>query len=146
MIRFLAQVLLILVVFIAAWRKGGKPERYVATIYFAMLLATSANALLGDGDTEADYQGLHVLHFLLDLSAMAAVAAIALRYDRWWTLWVGSAQFIAVMAHLLRASGLEVPPMAYAVMERWPIWIAVATTGLGTLLYHRRSRATASAI
>lgn len=144
MIRFLVQVGLILVVFIAAWQKGEKPERYVATIYLAMLFISSANALLAESDTDAVYQGLHLLHFALDISAMVGIIAVALRYDRWWTLWVGSAQFIAVMSHLLRASGMEVPPMAYAVMERWPIWIAVLLTGLGTFLHHRRSREIAS--
>jgi hypothetical protein len=144
MIRFLVQGILILVVFIAAWRTGEKPERYVATIYLAMLFASGANALLAESDTYAVYQGLHLFHFVLDVSAMVGILAVALRYDRWWTLWVGSAQFIAVMAHLLRASGMEVPPMAYAVMERWPIWIAVLMTGLGTFLHHRRCRETAN--
>jgi hypothetical protein len=146
MVRFLAQVLLICIVFIAAWRNGGKPERYVASIYMAMLVASSANALLGDVGGDDDYQGLHTLRFALDLAALAAVALVALRYDRWWTLWVGSVQFIAVMAHLLRASGMQLPPLAYAVMERWPVWMAVIITGLGTYLYHRRSRVIANGI
>jgi hypothetical protein len=137
--RFLAQVLLIIVVFIAAWRKGAEPERYVASLYMAMLLVSSANALLGGSGDGTDYQTLHNVHFALDLAALLGVVVIALRYDRWWTLWVGSAQFIAVMSHVLRASGLPVPPLAYAVMERWPVWMAVCLTGLGTYLYHRRT-------
>jgi hypothetical protein len=142
MIRFLVQVLLICVVFIAAWRAGGKPERYVATIYFTMLIASGAYAFFGGAASDGDYQGLHAFRFALDLSALAAVVCVALRFDRWWTLWVGSVQFIAVVAHMLRAADIPIPPLAYAVMERWPVWMAVTLTGCGTLLYSRRSKAT----
>lgn len=46
MVRFLFQAMVVCIVFIAAWRTGGKPERYVATIYFVMLLAGCLHALL----------------------------------------------------------------------------------------------------
>lgn len=141
MLRFLLQALLICIVFIAAWRGGGKPERYVASIYFSMLLASTANVLWGEGDDDAAYLDVHYLRFALDFAAFAGVLFIALRYDRWWTLWVGSVQFIALMAHVLRAFDLPMPPIAYAVMERWPIWIAVIITGMGTFLHHKRRKA-----
>lgn len=144
MVRFFAQILLIIVVFTAAWLRGGKPERYVASTYFAMLFVSSANALLGEAGNDTDYQGLHSVHFVLDACALAVIVFVALRYDRWWTLWVGSVQFIAFMAHVLKASGLPVPPMAYAVMERWPVWLAVAITGVGTYLHCRQFKASVS--
>lgn len=140
MIRFLLQAALILVVLIASWRIGGKPERYVSSIYFAMLLASTANAFFGASGGDADYVRLHGFRFLLDLAALAGVLWVALRFDRWWAIWVGSAQFIAVMAHCLRLLELPMPPIAYAVMERWPVWIAVVVTGTGTVLHYRRSK------
>jgi hypothetical protein len=146
MLRFLAQSLLIVVVFVAAWRVGGKPERYVASIYLAMLFASTANALSSSALAAADYSQVKHLHFLLDGLALAGVIFIALRYDRWWTLWVGSVQLIAVMAHLLRMLDFPMPPIAYAVMERWPVWLAVIFTGLGTLFHKRRSDGTRSSI
>ena len=39
MIRFLIQVVLVLAVLAFAWSKGGKAERHVATIYFAVVFA-----------------------------------------------------------------------------------------------------------
>lgn len=146
MVRFLAQALLISVVFIAAWRVGGKPERYVSTVYLFMLVGSTANAFSGGADTEADYAGLHVLHFALDAAAFVAILAIALRYDRWWTIWVGSVQLIAVMAHLLRAFEMPMPQLAYAIMERWPVWLAVIITGAATIAHHRRRQVIASGI
>ena len=140
MLRFLAQALLIIVVFVAAWRAGGKPERYVASIYLAMLVASAVNAFSGSAHAGADYTGVKILHFILDALALVGVVTIALRYDRWWTLWVGSVQFIAVMAHVLRMLDWPMPPIAYAVMERWPVWLAVILTGVGTWLQIRQSR------
>lgn len=140
MVRFLLQAALILAVVIAAWRNGGKPERYVATTYLVMLIASTANAMMTDGYSDTDYSGLHNVRFLLDCAALVSVVFVALRYNRWWTLWVGSVQFIAVMAHLLRALALPMPPLAYAVLERWPVWMAILITGGGVILYHRRSK------
>lgn len=144
MLRFLAQALLIIVVFAAAWRSGGKPERYVASIYLAMLLASAVNAFSASAHAGADYTDVKDFHFLLDGLALVGVVTVALRYDRWWTLWVGSVQFIAVMAHFLRMMDMPMAPIAYAVMERWPVWLGVILTGIGTMLHIRRSRGTPS--
>ena len=144
MIRFILQSVLILVVFVAAWRLGDKPERHVASIYLSMLVLSSFNALVIGENGSADYSDLQNVHFALDLGALLGVIIIALRYDRWWVLWVGSVQFIAVMAHLLRALAFPMPPIAYAVMERWPVWLAILITALGTFLHHRHGKMTES--
>jgi hypothetical protein len=144
MTRYLIQVALLSVVFISAWRVGGKPERYVATIYATMLVVGSSYEFFFNPTDQASYEDLHPARFLLDAVALLAVTAIALQFDRWWTLWVGSAQLIAVVAHLLRALALPIPALAYAVMERWPVWIAISLTGLGTFLHHRREQTKAA--
>lgn len=145
MIRFLTQVVLLTVVFIAAWRAGGKPERYVATTYFTMLVASSIHALVANPASGVEYEEIVDFRFMLDLAALVSVVFVALRYDRWWTLWVGSVQFIAVMAHFLRALDMPIPLFAYAVMERAPVWIAVILAGIGTLLHARRQRTAVTA-
>lgn len=142
MTRFILQVVLICVVLIAAWRAGGKPERYVATTYFAMMAIGSAHAFFAQSLGSASFSRFYDFRALLDLLALAMVVFVALRYDRWWTLWVGSVQFIAVMAHILRILAMPIPPPAYAVMERWPVWMALMITGVGIILHSRRCRAT----
>ncbi|MGB3473008.1 MAG: hypothetical protein WBA51_19500 [Erythrobacter sp.] len=141
--RYLLQTLLLFLVFVAALRSGGKAERYVASVYVAMHSLLSVYIFSLDRDL-AGYTGIHFFRLFLDVVALLIVVRIAVIYDRWWTLWVGSAQFIAVMAHLLRMLGMPIPPLAYAVMERWPVWIAIALTGLGTWLYSRRCAGTVS--
>lgn len=141
MIRFLLQALVIAIVFIAAWRTGGKPERYVATVYFAMLLAGSLHTAIVPPTSPVNIEEHQLVRAWLDAAALVAVVAVALAYDRWWTLWVGSVQFIAVMAHVLRAIEMPIPLIAYVVMERWPVWMAILLTGLGTIRHHQRSKA-----
>lgn len=131
------QALVISVVFIAAWRAGGRPERYVASVYFAMLVIASVHATMVPPTSPMQIAELHRARAWLDTAALVAVVAVALRYDRWWTLWVGSVQFIAVMAHVLRAIEMPIPLIAYAVMERWPVWMAVLLTGFGTIRHRQ---------
>jgi hypothetical protein len=142
MIRFIVQVLFLILVFAAAWRVGGKPERYMASIYLSMLVVSLLGAILFN-DFGGGLRQSQNYRFLLDFAALVAVTIVAVRYDRWWTLWVGSVQLIAVIAHVLKVIGLSIPLLVYGIMERWPIWIAIALTGLGTLLHHRRSIRTA---
>ena len=140
MFRFSIQVVLLLVVFAFALRKGGKPEKYVATIYFGLLLAAVGFRLVTGGWSEASYHGLQLYRFACDLFAFIGVLAVALRFNRWWVLWVGSVQLLAVMAHLIRAAELPIEPLVYAIMERWPTWIAIVLTGVGTWQHVRRMK------
>lgn len=141
MIRFILQVISLVSVFVAAWRVGGKPEKYMASIYLTMLATSLIGAFLFD-DFGAGLEQSQTLRFLLDFAALIAVTTVALRYDRWWTLWVGSVQLIAVIAHALKLAGLSIHLLAYGIMERWPTWIAIALTGLGTWLHYRSSTQT----
>ena len=143
MTRFAIQVLLLLVVFVLAWSKGGKPEKIIASIYVAMMVLDVGNGLIAGRWDEDHYGSLVTFRFLLDLIAFLGVAGVVILYDRWWTIWVGSAQMISVAAHLLKAADLPIHPYIYSVMERWPVWLAIVITGLGTLLHWRRTRMSA---
>lgn len=142
MARFVLQVALLLFVVLYAWTKGGRPERHVSFILFAMLVATIGRAAVVGQWT--DYEGIPWFRVGLDILAFILLVGVALRADRWWPLWVASAQLLSVLAHLLRVVDARLPPLAYAVMERWPYMIAILLTGLGTYL-HARRQATATA-
>ena len=138
MTRFLLQVALVLLVFAFALWKGGRPEKIVASTYLAMLLAGIFFRLFSGGWSESGYDTLQTYRFAVDLSGLCGVLVAALQFDRWWTLWVGSVQLIAVMAHLLRLMNAPLHPVVYAVMERGPAWIALIITAVGIGLYYRR--------
>lgn len=146
MLRFSIQVALLLLVFAFALWRGGKPEKYVASIYVGLLLAGIGYRIVTGGWSESAYGGLHVYRFICDVVVLACVFAVALRFDRWWVLWVGSVQLLPVMAHLIRAADLPLEPLVYAIMERWPGWIAILLTGFGTWQAARRRKMPASTI
>ncbi|MEZ5681112.1 MAG: hypothetical protein R3E14_07405 [Erythrobacter sp.] len=131
MTRFLIQVALLLTITACAWRWGGKAEKHVAAIYLAMLVLATGIALI-NGEW-AGYVVVPYYRAAIDLAALMAVVHVALHANCWWVIWVGSAQLLAVSAHLLRMSGVPLPPIAYAVMERWPVWLAIVLVGVGTL-------------
>ena len=142
MTRFAIQVVLILMVLAAAWRFGARPEKAVATIYATMLFLDVGKVMLVGQWDDGSYGSLVTFRFLLDLAAFVGVASVALLYDRWWTLWVGSAQLLALCAHLLKTVQAPLNPLVYSTMERWPVWIAIVVTGLGTYLHWTRNRRT----
>ena len=142
MTRFAIQVVLILVVLAAAWRFGARPEKAVATIYATMLFLDVGKVMFVGQWDDGSYGSLVTFRFLLDLAAFIGVASVALLYDRWWTLWVGSAQLLALCAHLLKSVQAPLNPLVYSTMERWPVWIAIVVTGLGTYLHWTRHRRT----
>ena len=65
----------------AAFWRGGWPERVAAA---AMILAWFASALLYKSQL-----GFHpqTAVFLVDLSLLLVLLAVALRSDRWWPMW-----------------------------------------------------------
>ena len=138
MVRFSIQAALLLLVALFALTKGGRPERHVAFILCGMFIANLVQA--GISGRWTDYGEIPWFRVILDLAGFALILSVALRADRWWPLWVSGVQLLAVLAHLLHVVDASIPPLVYAVMERWPFWIAIAITGIGTLSYLRRAR------
>ena len=138
MSRFLLQVALILLVVLFALRKGGRPERHIALVLLGMLAANTLYGVLVGWWT--DYDEIPWYRVVFDCTGFAFILIVALRADRWWPLWVSGVQLLSVLAHLLRALDADLHPLVYAIMERWPYWIAIGLTGLGTYLHASRAR------
>ena len=136
--RFVTQIALLLLVAFFALKKGGKPERHVVLVLCGMHLANICYAVIAGQWT--DYGATPWFRITLDFAGFALILAIALRADRWWPLWVSGVLLLAVLAHLLRVIDADLPPLVYAVMERWPFWIAIILTGIGTYSHTRRAR------
>ena len=144
MTRLHVQLVLLLLLVIYAWRRGGRPEKAISTTLLALVVADQAFHLaLGDG---GDYWGLHPWHFAIDCTLLAVIVAIALKADRLWTLWAGSLQLLAVGGHVLRAIDAGMYPIIYAILERFPFWMLILITGWGTYNQQRRSHRAGSPI
>lgn len=138
MIHFYVQIVMMLLVVLFAWARGGNPERHVALILFGMLVASTGYAALVGHWTK--YYDIPWFRVGLDIVGFLLILWVALYADRWWPLWVASGQLLSVIAHFLRLIDAQIPPLAYAVMEQWPFWMAIVITGLGTYLHARRKK------
>lgn len=138
MVTYLVQLALLLFVALYAWKRGGNAERHVTFILITIFVATTVHGMAIGQWTQ--YHSIPWFRVGLDVFGLAGFLFIALRADRWWPLWVVSVQLLSVLAHVLRVTNAALPPRAYAVLERWPFWIAILMTALGTYSYARRSR------
>ncbi len=134
--RFWVQLVAIILVAAYCWRRGGQPERAAATVLPAMIvLDLIYHAIWGEVTT---YDRINLGHLVIDSAALLAWLAIALRANRWWTLWLVSAQLVAVLAHFLRGTVEAMHPWVYAAMNRGPSWLEIILLFVGTALHHRR--------
>ena len=137
--RFFVQLALLLAVTVLAYRFGGKDERRVSTIYCLQMAAVIlATAIQGQNTDYA--QSLPFTRILVDCLGFMAIAAVIADTHKWWVMWVGSAQLLAVIAHGLRIFEVPLAPTVYQVMELWPIWLAISLTGYGTFKQLRRTQ------
>lgn len=128
---FYVQSLLLLAIALASLAKSKRPELAVISIYIAMLVIDHIYHFASGYSSE--HVTMETTNFVLDVVAFGAVLFLLFRIDRWWVVWVGSAQFLAVASHLLKLIDSEIPPQIYNLMEKTPVWIAIFLTGLSTI-------------
>lgn len=135
MLSPLSYWILLLAVSAYAFARGRFDERGAAVICIA---ATVGTMLVHSPVTER-FSNVEVGVLVVDVLALLAFTAIALRTDRFWPLWVAGLQLTTTMAHVLKAIDLHLLPQAYAAAARlwvYPIFlIIVVGTWRGS---HRR--------
>jgi hypothetical protein len=117
----------------ALWRGRGD-ERAAALV---CVVATVASVLVNSPLTRR-FTGVEGGVLIVDLMALAAFTAIALRTSRFWPLWVAGFQLTSTFAHVLKAIHFSLVPQVYAAAERlwvYPIFLAIV---VGTWRTHQR--------
>ena len=119
-----------------ARRRGGGVERVGgATMFVGCVLTFMLNSPLS-----VRYASVETAILIVDAVMLLIFAALALRTDRYWPLWVTALQLLVVLAHLARLADPEMLRNAYGVaMEVWsyPQLHAIA---LGTRNFSRERR------
>jgi hypothetical protein len=113
---------------------GAAPER----IGIAIIAVNAILTFVAVKTSSVRYQGVEVWIFALDVAAFATFVLLALRANRFWTLWVSAFLGLGVVGHLAMGLHPHVIPWAYAVvLSIWsyPILLVVA---LGTHAHRRR--------
>jgi hypothetical protein len=112
--------------------KGAGPERFGAAI---ILVGSALSTAAMSG---AKYASVEIGVFLVDVAALVAFLALAIRAERLWPLWVTALQIIGTAGHAVKFTDAEVIRTAYAIaMAVWsyPMWFLIV---LGTWNHQKR--------
>ncbi|MBB3034079.1 hypothetical protein [Alteriqipengyuania lutimaris] len=130
MMLFFAQAALLFVAALLACTRGGGPEKLIASV---LMLWFVGNAIVRSFIGISPYRSFEVWIFATDLVALGIFVAVALKADRYWTLWLASSQLIAVIGHLLGLVGLTHHPLVYSIFTRLPFWLDIMLLLFGAL-------------
>lgn len=136
MVRIAVFVTILLATLLYALRKGGGPERAMALILIAMLLADQLLHLF----VPPFFGGVDTGHLLIDLIAAAATFGVAMTAHRFWPMPAAVLQFLPLMAHIGKAADLAVHPIAYLTMQVAASWLLPPLLALATWRHQRRLR------
>lgn len=115
--------------------RGGAPERVGAAIVAAGSLLTFA-ALLAR--TAALYRSVEVGVFVVDVAALLAFFALALRAERLWPLCVTALHVIGTAGHAVKLVDPQILPSAYAFALRFWGYPMILVLIIGTWNHQKR--------
>lgn len=113
-------LVLSLLIFAVAWMRGGHTERAgVAIFVFAFLASFVAQVIT--------LNGFRLGEAVVDLVFFFALAWLAVRRDRWWTLAAAAFSGVTMIAHVLvfTTPELDMAHIRMDVASRWGIGVLV---------------------
>lgn len=134
MLRIACFLTLLFLATVYALRKGGGPERAMALILLAMLVADQFLHLIAP----AQFTTLDAGHLAIDLAAAAATLALALTAHRFWPLGAAALQLLPLLAHFSRVADISMHPIAYLTMQVFASWLLPPLLALGTWRHRKR--------
>lgn len=133
---WLLRLVLIATTLFAA-RKGGAPERLVATVLLTTFLLDVANhALFGDPAWYMVNPG----HLVIDTWAFITLLWVSLYANRGWPLWVSASQVLVILGHIAKLSEVEMVRRAYWTMTQMPFAFQLVVLAIGTVAHMRRQQ------
>lgn len=137
-IRGLTQLVVYGIFVVIAFMRGAGPERYLASILFAMLAVDRIwHELFG---ANADYHRVDIWHLSVDIAVFFAIMPVAIHANRLYPLWIGAAQLIALVSHFARVLMIGVDGLAYAIMDRLPSYIQLIAMAVGLACHISRRK------
>ena len=119
-----------------AFARGQLDERLAVTICIAATIGT----ILVHSPLSVRFSSVEVGVLIVDVIALLAFTAIALRTDRFWPLWVAGLQLTTTMAHFLKAVDLQMMPQVYAAAARFWVYPIFLIIVVGTWRSSRREQ------
>lgn len=136
MVRIAVFVTILVATLFYALKKGGGPERAMALILIAMLLADQLLHIF----VPPRFSGVDMGHLLIDLVAAAATFALAMTAHRFWPMPAAVLQVLPLMAHIVKALDLSVYPVVYLTMQVAASWLVPPLLAFATWRHQKRLR------
>lgn len=122
----------------AAWRWGAGPERAAASSLLVFVVVDPIyHWFVG---RHANYGVVEVGHLVQDCIVGGFLVAIAMRANRFYTLWMAAFQLLAVLSHAGRSFSHSAAPLAYSILTYLPSYLLLVTLGIGILQHARHVR------
>lgn len=94
-----------------AFRVGGAPERWTASVFVGGALATFLAPFY---DVVHPFAQIEPVLLLVDAAVLVCLVAVALYADRYWPLYVSALHLIAIAIHGVKAIQPDLVPWMYA--------------------------------
>lgn len=117
-----------------AFWAGGGPERIGAAAYAVSVFLTIVSA----SAAPIRFHSVELGVFLVDVSVFLAFVVLALRANRFWTIWVSALLGLGVLGSLAMLVHPRVIPWAYAVVLSIWSYPILALIVAGTYAHRRR--------
>ena len=126
-----------------AFRRGGRPEQITFSTFIAMWIGVLTHDWIASGQTTmrstSDYLTVNLGDLIVDLVALAVFVWLAIRANRIYPIWIAGFQLVSMMTHLPRELNPTIFPQAYAIFNRAPFYLILATAAIGLWRQARRS-------
>lgn len=117
--------------------RGGAPERIGVALLLSAVVASSLTPLM----TSTRFQGIEIGLLIVDSLLFVAVTVLALRANRYWTMWWAAVKLNTIITHLLMLTP-AVMPWPYAVGNALWSYPSPLLIAIGALRHRRRLRRT----
>ena len=122
---------------VAAYSRGGPPERFAAVLLVSPVLADTVYHLIFG---PSGFDRVDPWHVFLDLTILGFVTWLALRANRVWPLFVAAAQLMSVTGHIAVIVQPDGMRRAYWAMTQLPQYIQLTALLAGAWAHARRER------
>lgn len=119
----------LLIVSLASFRWGERPERAVSVMFLGAAIATS----LVRPAASISYRDVQIGVLLIDGLLLAGLVLVTVRADRWWPICATALQLLTMLSHLGKAVNPRLWPYGYQLMAVWASWPMVAVLAVGVL-------------
>ena len=116
--------------------RGGAPERIAGLV---LLLAAMATWLVQNA-VVLPYAHVGVGASLIDVLLLGGLLALAMRADRFWTMWMVALHALGTSAHIAKAIDPDGDRLAYAILVKVWSYPIILILAVATIRHQRRVR------